>query len=147
MRILAVAPDRRVALIRPAAARCLHEQVGRGTQVVLHLALRLEQLVGPEHLQGHPEAVEPAFGPGLLEGRPQDLVQDPVVIGRLIERRTAMRQQLGELLVPAMARCVGVAQHRARHRHGLHLGLALRRVAAWAAGPRCRRPDGSGWLP
>ena len=53
-------------------------------------------------------------------------------------------QQVGELLIPAMAGGVRVAQHRLGDRHRLHFGLPRRRRAAPAAWPVCRRRAGGG---
>ena len=59
-----------------------------------------------------------------------------------VERPTPVRQQLGELLVPAVARRVRVAQHRSGDGDRLQLGLARLGGDGGEGGQRVgRQPD------
>ena len=69
--------------------------------------------------------------PDVLEGLAQDVVEDLAVRRRRVEDVAPVGQQVGELLVPAVAGRIGVAQDRLGDGHGLDLGSA-----------RGRRPDG-----
>ena len=67
------------------------EEIGRVSQVRLHLTLALQQLVGPEHPEGCLQWLDPAVAPRTLEGMQEGVVQGRVVAGwRVEESRRAI---------------------------------------------------------